>query len=90
MSKMNICKNEENWTCGNNEVVVDNPLNKGFCNKFILNQAFRDNCRLQQEQPDSFLIYLTLVLGSLANIVLRMIEQAFLNITHLLLRNYET
>ena len=26
MSKMNICKNEENWTCGNNEVVVDNPL----------------------------------------------------------------
>ena len=27
MSKMNICKNEENWTCGNNEVVVDNPLN---------------------------------------------------------------
>ena len=28
MSKMNICKNEENWTCGNNEVVVDNPLKK--------------------------------------------------------------
>ena len=27
MSKMNICKNEENWTCGNNEVVVDTPLN---------------------------------------------------------------
>ena len=26
MSKMNICKNEENWTCENNEVVVDNPL----------------------------------------------------------------
>ena len=26
MSKMNICKNEENWTCRNIEVVVDNPL----------------------------------------------------------------
>ena len=30
MSKMNICKNEENLTCGNNEVVVDNPLKDGF------------------------------------------------------------
>ena len=26
MSKMNICKNEENCICGNNEVVVYNPL----------------------------------------------------------------
>ena len=26
MSKMNICKIEENWTCRNIEVVVDNPL----------------------------------------------------------------
>ena len=26
MSKMNICKNEVNWTCRNIEVVVDNPL----------------------------------------------------------------
>ena len=32
MSKMNICKNEENWTCEkNNEVVVENPL-KSFTN----------------------------------------------------------
>ena len=36
MSKMNICKNEENWTCGNNEVVVDNPLNNQ-----IIAQLFR-------------------------------------------------
>ena len=27
MSKMNICKNEENWTCRNIEVAVDTPLN---------------------------------------------------------------
>ena len=30
MSKMNICKNEENWTCRNIEVVVDNPLKYGI------------------------------------------------------------
>ena len=36
MSRMNICKNEENWTCGNIEIVVDNPLNTDFIDRKIV------------------------------------------------------
>ena len=31
-------------------------LNSGFCHKFKLNLGFRDNCTLQEEQPDSFIV----------------------------------
>ena len=48
-------------------------LNSGFCHKFTLNLGFRDNCTLQEEQPDSFIVNLTLFLGSLANFTLRFI-----------------
>ena len=48
-------------------------LNSGFCHKFTLNLGFRDNCTLQEKQPDSFIVKLTLFLGSLANFTLRLI-----------------
>ena len=48
-------------------------LNLGFCYKFTLNLGFRHNCTLQEEQPDSFIVNLTLFLGSLANFTLRLI-----------------
>ena len=47
--------------------------NSGFCHKFTLNLGFRDNCTLQEEQPDSFIVNLTLFLGYLANFTLRLI-----------------
>ena len=31
-------------------------LNSGFCHKFKLNLGFRNNCTLQEEQPDSFIV----------------------------------
>ena len=31
-------------------------LNSGFCHKFKLNLGFRDNCTLQEEQPNSFIV----------------------------------
>ena len=40
-------------------------LNSDFCHKFKLNLGFRDNCTLQEEQPDSFIVNWTLFLGSL-------------------------
>ena len=49
-------------------------LNSGFHNKLTLNLGFRDNCTLQKEQPDSFIVKLTLCLGSLANFTLRFIS----------------
>ena len=39
-------------------------LSQGFCNKFSLNSGFGDNFTLQEEQPDSFIVNLTLCLGS--------------------------
>ena len=42
-------------------------LNSGFCHKFKLNLGFRDNCTLQEEQQDSFIVNWMLFLGSLAN-----------------------
>ena len=45
-------------------------LNSGFCHKFTLNLNFRVNCTLQEEQPESFIVNLTLFLGSLANVEL--------------------
>ena len=33
-------------------------LNSGFCHKFKLNLGFRDNCTLQEEQQDSFIVKL--------------------------------
>ena len=41
-------------------------LSLGFCHKFTLNSGFRDNYTLQEEQPDSFIVILTLWLGYLA------------------------
>ena len=40
-------------------------LNSDFCHKFKLNLGFRDNCTLQEEQPDSITAKWTLFLGSL-------------------------
>ena len=40
-------------------------LNSDFCHKFKLNLGFHDNCTLQEEQPDSFIVNWTLFLGSL-------------------------
>ena len=54
-------------------------LNSGFHNKFRLNSGFctnlgfRDNCTLQEEQPDSFIVNWMLFLGSLANFTLGLI-----------------
>ena len=48
-------------------------LNSGFCHKFKLNLGFRDNCTLQEEQPDNFIVKWTLFLGSLANFTLGLI-----------------
>ena len=48
-------------------------LNSGFCHKFKLNLGFRDNCTLQEEQPDSFIVNWMLFLGSLANLTLGLI-----------------
>ena len=39
-------------------------LSQGFCNKFTLNLGFRDNFTLQEEQPDIFIVNLTLCLAS--------------------------
>ena len=58
-------------------------LNSGFCHKFTLNLNFRVNCTLQKEQPDSFIVNLTLFLGSLANFTLRLIWWAYVSITHI-------
>ena len=56
MSKMNICKNEENWTCGNNEVVVDNPLKdeKPFYNQIGHNDM--DYTRVSGTEPSSIIL----------------------------------
>ena len=51
-------------------------LSSGFCHKFTLNLNFRVNCTQQEEQPDSFIVNLTLFLGSLANFTLRLIWPA--------------
>ena len=48
-------------------------LNSGFCHKFKLNLGFRDNCTLQEEQPDNFIVNWMLFLGCLANFTLRWI-----------------
>ena len=48
-------------------------LNSCFWHQFKLNLGFRDNCTLQEEQPDSFIVNWTLFLGSLANFTLRLI-----------------
>ena len=48
-------------------------LNSCFCHQFKLNLGFRDNCTLQEEQPDSFIVNWTLFLGSLANFTLGLI-----------------
>ena len=58
-------------------------LNSGFCHKFTLNLNLRVNCTLQQKQPDSFIVNLTLFLGSLANFTLRLIWWAYVSITHI-------
>ena len=61
-------------------------LNSGFCHKFKLNLGFCDNCTLQEEQPDSFIVNWMLFLGSLANFTLGLIWLAYVSITHKLLR----
>ena len=48
-------------------------LNSCFCHQFKSNLGFRDNCMLQEEQPDSFIVNRTLFLGSLANFTLGLI-----------------
>ena len=48
-------------------------LKSGFCHKFKFNLSFRDNCTLQEEQPNSFIVNSTLFLGSLANFTLKLI-----------------
>ena len=48
-------------------------LNSGFCHKFKLTLGFRDNCTLQEEQPDTFIVNWTHFLGSLANFTLGLI-----------------
>ena len=48
-------------------------LNSDFNHKFKLNLCFRNNCILQEEQPDSFIVNWTLFLCSLANFTLGLI-----------------
>ena len=49
-------------------------LNLGFHKAFATNshsiQVLRDKCTLQEEQPDIFIVNLTLCVGSLANFTL--------------------